>query len=150
MFKDLDQLNRRATFHAIFDDQIIGITQKDRTKKIRSHVFWIFVLLLIIVDCTYILYWLYHLHDKMGDVDIEGHLWLKTKIFMYIVVGISSIRIIGRTYLICKWRNKNIDPTMIESRCGLYAFFSVGLLELANLIFGFIVLNEFSDHLKEI
>ena len=36
---------------------------------------------------------------------------------------------------------------MIESKCGLYAFFTVGLIELANLIFGFIILHQFSEYL---
>ena len=64
---------------------------------------------------------------------------------MYIAAGISVVRIIGRLYLICKWRNQKIDPTMIESKCSLYAFFSIGLLELANLIFGFIMLRQFHE-----
>ena len=67
IYKDLDKLNRRQTFHALFDDQIIGISQKDRNDKICNHCFWIFILLMICMDCVYIIYWLTHLRGKMGE-----------------------------------------------------------------------------------
>ena len=45
-----------------------------------------------------------------------------------------------RLYLIKQWKNPKVDPTYIESRIQLYSFFTIGLIELILVIWGFFVL----------
>ena len=65
----------------------------------------IFILIIIILDCIDIVFTIQKFLDEMVLNDSDDEILFKIRIFMYGVIGISSIRILGRSYLISKWRN---------------------------------------------
>ena len=56
--------------------------------------------------------------------------------YFLIFAIIFLIRIIIKIYLICKWSNQLIDPTLIESKIDFYSFFTIGLAEIILSIYG--------------
>ena len=65
----------------------------------------------------------------------------------YIAFAIAVyFRIMIRVYLICKWMNKKIDPSYIESKLRFYQFFSLGLAEFCTQILGIhLLLHEMRE-----
>lgn len=110
----------------LFNDENIGFTPEERASKIRWLCFSIIFNLLLVCNSGYVVYVCFDHLLKGGNNKNMPKIIAMWLTFCIIFV----IRLIKSFYILCKWRNKKINPTIKESRVEFYSFFTIGLIEV--------------------
>ena len=143
---------RRKTLHNVYEDeQEIGISKKERRRKIIAKFIFMIYYLFWTLNLVYLsfVYFVFNYFanqqaktggNNTGEFQFDQEFQLA--VFMACFALIHLVRAIMQIYLICKWCSKKSDPTIIESRINFYSFFSLGLLEMIFGLWGIVLYKE--------
>jgi len=105
--------------HDFANDQDFGFSPSERKAEICNLVFKSVLTLIFLVNYSFVLYVASTMNYKVrADDGTHQDEFMFDSIFnlMLIILGydiVLLIRIILKIYMICMWRNKNIDPTLV-------------------------------------
>ena len=146
MFKERETIVMEAEMHKVHDQNAIGFTKRDREKKIYRLQIELILISLLFLDTLQLIVYSLYLNKKSEENEGDDGNFQHEMLIVLFFGGFSAIflcRMIKCIYLIRKWKNLAINPTLIEAKIQFYSFFTLGLIEIILQIAGFIVIRKF-------
>ena len=113
------------------DDQQIGFTELDRVTKRKEMTRQMVVNWFLVINNFISGFFMYSVYIKLKDDahDEADPFIFRMGVIFTVLMLLAALRICKSFYIRRQWMNRQINPTLIESKLEFYSFFTLGLAQ---------------------